>query len=453
MEAVIEQVDSKKTTKPKKDKEKKIMSARKISIYIDEEDKELRKEYYRMLNDWFYHARHYANDVANILQCVTVIDNINKTITGDLNSKLTDYLNCASQSINYKMLTQKYKELLPSSIRAAVGNNVYKNYCENIRAILKGDKTVSTYNVGFPLYFMVQNFKFNKSDNNNFKFILFGLPFKTKLGRDRSNNEEIINKLISGEYTISDSSLKKDGNDLYLLLAFSLPKKETNLDKEKVVGVDLGINTPAYVSVNGKSKARLAIGSREGFLKQRLSIQAQRTSLQKSLAYVSGGKGRNKKLSKLESIKARESNFVKSMNNNYSKEIINFALQNGCGTINIEDISGIGREEKNSFILRNWSYFELQHMIKYKAEREGITVNVINPRYSSQRCNVCGHIHEDNRLTQSNFECLSCGNKENADYNASKNIAIAHTESYIKEIEAHKKNMDKQKNKNINENI
>jgi len=75
---------------------KKIISNRKITIFIDEEDKELRKEYYKKLNDWFYHARHYANDVVNILQCVIVMDNINKSIGGDLNSKLTEYISCSS---------------------------------------------------------------------------------------------------------------------------------------------------------------------------------------------------------------------------------------------------------------------------------------------------------------------------------------------------------------------
>jgi IS605 OrfB family transposase len=436
------------------DKVKKIISNRKISIYIDESDFDLKKDYYTTLNDWFYHARRYANDVANILQCATVMNNINKTIEGDLSVKLHEYIETSSQNLNYKLLSQKYKPLLPSIFRASIGNNIYKTYSKNIGEILKGNKTVSTYNVGFPLYFNKnKSFKFESSDKNNFTFNLLGIPFKTKLGRDRSNNEEIINRIISGEYKMSDSSLKKDGKDLYLLLTFSLPKKQKSLDKDMVVGVDLGINTPAYVSVNGNSKSKMSIGSREGFLNQRLSIQTQRRSLQSSLQYTKGGKGRNKKLNKLESIKDRERNFVKNTNHKYSRDIINFALQNGCGTINIENIKGIGREDKNSFILRNWSYHELQSMITYKADREGIIVNVIDPRYSSQRCHSCGHIDEENRKTQSEFECVSCGNKQNADYNASKNISIAHTKSYISEIESHKKKMDKEKTKKESENI
>jgi transposase len=90
-------------------------------------------------------------------------------------------------------------------------------------------------------------------------------------------------------------------------------------------------------------------------------------------------------------------------------------------------------------------------MIQYKAERAGIKVNVVNPKYSSQRCSSCGHINEDNRETQSKFVCKDCGFETNADHNASKNISIAHTDEYTKEIEKHIKAINKIKEKNIDE--
>ena len=37
-------------------------------------------------------------------------------------------------------------------------------------------------------------------------------------------------------------------------------------------------------------------------------------------------------------------------------------------------------------------------------------------------CNECGVIAKDNRKTQSAFICITCGHKDNADVNASKNI-------------------------------
>jgi transposase len=77
--------------------------------------------------------------------------------------------------------------------------------------------------------------------------------------------------------------------------------------------------------------------------------------------------------------------------------------------------------EANRF-LKNWSYFDLQTKIEYKAKEQGIKVIYIKPRYTSRRCSKCGYIHSDNRPTQARFICQQCGYEENADYNASINI-------------------------------
>lgn len=61
--------------------------------------------------------------------------------------------------------------------------------------------------------------------------------------------------------------------------------------------------------------------------------------------------------------------------------------------------------------------------IEYKARRQGKLVVKVPSAHSSQECAHCGHIHPDNRKTQSAFLCLSCGNHDNADLNAAKVIA------------------------------
>jgi IS605 OrfB family transposase len=223
-------------------------------------------------------------------------------------------------------------------------------------------------------------------------------------------------------------------------LVINIPETKVELNENNVLGVDLGITNPAYVSVNTNAKFRQAIGNTSSFLNTRLAIQKNRRNLQKNLKYTNGGKGRTKKLSKLDELGTKERNFAKTMNHTISKEIINAAITNKCAHINIEDLKGFSKNDKNNFILRNWSYFELQTMIKYKAQLYGIKVNVVNPRYSSQRCSKCGHIHEDNRISQSKFICQNCQFEDNADYNASKNISMAHTNEYKKEIEKYSKN-------------
>lgn len=62
--------------------------------------------------------------------------------------------------------------------------------------------------------------------------------------------------------------------------------------------------------------------------------------------------------------------------------------------------------------------------LQYKARRQGKLVIEVPPFYSSQECAACGHVHQDNRVSQSEFVCISCGNTDHADHNAAKVIAM-----------------------------
>ena len=60
---------------------------------------------------------------------------------------------------------------------------------------------------------------------------------------------------------------------------------------------------------------------------------------------------------------------------------------------------------------------KLDRMLSYKTN-----VVKVPAKYTSQRCSNCGHIDKDNRKTQADFCCLSCGYRDNADVNAALNI-------------------------------
>ena len=130
--------------------------------------------------------------------------------------------------------------------------------------------------------------------------------------------------------------------------------------------------------------------------------------------------------------------------------IVDMAIKHGCGIIQMEDLSGFDITNK---FLKLWTYYDLQQKVKYKAEEKGIVVKLILPQYTSQRCNKCGFISSDSRTTQSNFECVSCGHKTNADFNAAQNISIPdidyiiEEQCKIQEISYNKKGDDKKKAK------
>ena len=123
-------------------------------------------------------------------------------------------------------------------------------------------------------------------------------------------------------------------------------------------------------------------------------------------------------------IRNKISNFADTYNHKISKYIVEFAIKNNCGVIQMEDLSGATANTHNK-MLKDWSYYDLQQKIEYKAKEQGIEVKKVNPKYTSKRCNKCGCIHEDNRNCKDNqakFECQVCGHTENADINASKNL-------------------------------
>ena len=67
----------------------------------------------------------------------------------------------------------------------------------------------------------------------------------------------------------------------------------------------------------------------------------------------------------------------------------------------------------------NIGWHKLEVYTKYKAHRAGKAFFKVPAHHTSQECAACGHIHPENRQTQEKFVCLSCGNEDNADRNAS----------------------------------
>lgn len=83
---------------------------------------------------------------------------------------------------------------------------------------------------------------------------------------------------------------------------------------------------------------------------------------------------------------------------------------------NVASKRGLNR----SISRQGWGMFATK--LSYKAERVGATVLRVPPAYTSQKCSKCGHVSRDNRPSQGNFLCISCGHQENADVNAARNI-------------------------------
>lgn len=375
--------------------------------------------------------------------------NERKELDEDVKNKKKDFLQCSKQNSTYQLVSKEFKQYIPSDILANLNQKIQENYNNNQKKIESGERALSTYKKGMEIPFSIRENKrlklFIKEEGiylKWFKDILFRLEF----GKDASNNRCIVERLIESDrqqknkgedYVANNSSIKLVKNEkntrIFLLLSIDIPAKKQVLDKDVVLGVDLGIKCPLYLAINKNDNFKMQIGDIEHFHNQRTMFHKRFKSLQK-LMCTQGGHGRKKKLEPLEKLKEKERNWVHTQNHVYSREVIKQALKQNAGTIHMESLKDFGKDkegyvkEEYKYLLRYWSYYELQSMIEYKAKLEGIEVKYIDPAYTSQTCSYCGERGE--RKKQEDFVCTNpqCkrrGEKINADFNAARNIAMS----------------------------
>jgi putative transposase len=86
----------------------------------------------------------------------------------------------------------------------------------------------------------------------------------------------------------------------------------------------------------------------------------------------------------------QEQRFRADINHIISKNIV--SSLNPGDTIVLEELTGIRNKrlrKAQRTLLNNWSYFQLEQFITYKAMAKGIDVKHIDARYTSQRCSKC----------------------------------------------------------------
>ena len=395
-----------------------MITVRKLKLVVVNEDKELMNEQYRFIRDSQY-AQYQALNLG-----------MGYLMTGYLASnrdiKSEDFKEWQKGLKNSNPIFKGIEFGKGVDTLSAVTQKVKKDFSTALKnGMAKGERTSTNYKRTFPLITRGRNLTFYEQDGDIFIKWVNKIVFKVVFNARKENTLELqhtLQKVINGEYKLSQSSLEFDrNNNLILNLTIDIPfKQEDNLIKDRVLGVDLGVKYPAYVCLNDDTYKREHIGEALELIKQREQYQARRRRTQQQLKNVKGGKGRHKKLKNLDRLSDCERNFAKTYNHMISKRIVEFAKKHKCEYIHLEKLTKDGFDNT---ILRNWSYYELQQMIEYKADRLGIKVRYVNPAFTSQTCSRCGNIDKENRQTQETFVCTKCGFKLNADHNAAINIA------------------------------
>jgi IS605 OrfB family transposase len=179
-----------------------------------------------------------------------------------------------------------------------------------------------------------------------------------------------------------------------------------------VMGIDLGLKIPA-VSVTETGKTKFVGNGR-----QNKYFKRKNRAIRKKL-------GKLKKLKAIKKLDNKEQRWMADKDHKISRQLVNFAKQNNVAIIRLEKLSGIRQtariSRKNEKNLHTWSFYRLAQFIEYKAILEGIKVEYVNPKYTSQTCPVCG---KRNHAKDRKYQC-ECGFKGHRDIIGAKNIIFA----------------------------
>lgn len=118
----------------------------------------------------------------------------------------------------------------------------------------------------------------------------------------------------------------------------------------------------------------------------------------------------------------KEQRWMTDQNHKVSHQIVNHAVKHGVSMIKLERLKNIRKtartSRKNAKNLHNWSFYQLQNFIQYKANIVGIRVVEVDPAYTSQTCPNRG---ERNKAEDRTYRC-SCGFYGHRDHVGAMNI-------------------------------
>ncbi|MBB4754506.1 RNA-guided endonuclease InsQ/TnpB family protein [Actinoplanes lobatus] len=203
----------------------------------------------------------------------------------------------------------------------------------------------------------------------------------------------------------------------FLYASVEVPEPDL-IDPAGFLGVDMGIVNIAYDSDGTRYAGAKLNGYRRRQQRLRQRLQAKGTQSAKRL---------------LARRRRKEARHAANTNHVIAKTIVTEAARTGRG-IAVEQLTGIRDRVRlrkpQRVTLSSWSFHQLGTFLAYKARRAGVPLAEVDPRYTSQTCNRCGHRDKRNRLNQETFTCRSCGVVAHADHNAALNIAHRGAESW-----------------------
>lgn len=194
----------------------------------------------------------------------------------------------------------------------------------------------------------------------------------------------------------------------------------------------LSYNTPvvtdltftSVIGVDRNSRGNIAVAAHEDGQVRKLGIDAG------AYQYNEGRRRAHlqskRKFQLCKKISGTQARRIKDENHKVSRAVVDFAKTHRSAIV-LENLSGVRKGKISSYTKKSqWSYFQLQQFVSYKAALLGVPVFFVDPAYTSKQCSKCGEI---NNPRGKQFKCIKCDHFDHRDANAAFNIAQRFYES------------------------
>ena len=281
----------------------------------------------------------------------------------------------------------------------------------------------------------------------------FKLPIRLS---DKYHTNELLETISKSFGGCSSSSLqmtnkieidefKKEIIIKFMVKVKKLPQPDS---MNKILGVDTNVKNNFFYCSNGKIfKARkkliqcivdtdkkLKEAKNSKFKKEELEIKNNSSLSRKEKAEKLNELKKKRVFNKKERYTSLRNNRRKKALQDYmTSQLCKYAKSKGYDQIVIEDLQFVLSKNyvvNKTFEVNYNDLFSILHLRDLKqtipriANRPKyfLSVSITPASYTSRTCNICGYIDKNNRPNQHTFKCKNCGNTDNADFNAAKNI-------------------------------
>ena len=356
----------------------------------------------------------YSDYQIALQECINLILSGNLELKVLLNSKDIPVLGNISHSQWKQVIYKQASEIIRSTtkknkeLRFKHYKKVYRYFKEKNRQIEFLSKKWSELNLKYKKFIVpepknisifLDERLFDVQFGDSFdEFIQIKLPyFKKKKTRDVSITLNLPVKYHKNSLKYSDWKrknticLSKVNSNFYLTFFYEIPEPNIKSSGSEL-GIDIGYK-------------KLLSTSRKEFLG--LEIENLCTKISKKLRC---SKNYNQSLTE-------RTNYINQVCNSLDLTKVNYLV--------LENLKNLKHKSKlnTKFLnkLQYWIYPKVISKLESLCSEQGIYLEKVSPRYTSQTCSECGCTDKESRNLES-FICTSCGTVLDADYNASLNI-------------------------------